>query len=413
MPSSALIVNAYSYRNAGDAAIMLSTAKLLREGGIDSVTLSTRYTEDRDEYTKWQIHTVPPVVAFETRQSAPSWARALGLLFAAIPAVFFASFPGSIRHSPRCRALVARLLPALAPMLTADLVVIAGGGYLYSSKRRVNLSLVHSCLAIWLAGQLGRRVSMMPASIGPVYRRLDQWLIATCLRKIVVVVREFDSLDACKYRPRLASPLLVPDVAFLGLPTLATKDASEAGPAKAGRRLVRIVAMNWSWSSSVDPGAERRYISALAAVCDRLRTAGYEVVLGGHSALPEHEQDDITVCEKISGAALMPVDIDRNCAVDHLAASYAQCHVVIGTRLHACIMAIAAGTPAVALAYQEKSIGVARGLGGAIKVFRVDDLDPVAVCAAVDATDRDAAARVGARSANAIRTGYAVCAAAS
>ena len=67
MSKRAVIVNAYSYRNAGDAAIMISTAKLLRDLGFSSVSLSTRYMEDAEDYRKWDVEVIPPLVKFAVR----------------------------------------------------------------------------------------------------------------------------------------------------------------------------------------------------------------------------------------------------------------------------------------------------------------------------------------------------------
>ena len=65
MSGRALVVNAYSARNLGDAAITLSTAALLRDLGFSAVSVSSRhYDEDAAFYARHSITTVPPLISF-------------------------------------------------------------------------------------------------------------------------------------------------------------------------------------------------------------------------------------------------------------------------------------------------------------------------------------------------------------
>lgn len=77
----AVITNAYSAKNAGDAAIMLATAELLRSLGFTDIRLASRYAdEDRDFYAAYGLRTVPPAIAFPVRGGMSSPARAARLL---------------------------------------------------------------------------------------------------------------------------------------------------------------------------------------------------------------------------------------------------------------------------------------------------------------------------------------------
>jgi len=164
---------------------------------------------------------------------------------------------------------------------------------------------------------------------------------------------------------------VVPDVAFWGVSGVS--DQLDVGRAPL---TARLVALDWRWSSSVDSSRYDHYLSEMAALCDLLSESGFEVVLGGHSILPEHGQDDLQACEEIARrTANGEVAIDRDADVGHLWRAYAEVSVVVGTRLHACIMAIAAGTPAVSLGYQEKAEGIAAIAGDRIAYHRADAMD--------------------------------------
>lgn len=341
---TALVINAYSYRNAGDAAIMLSTAALVRDLGFHEVKISSRYTEDKLKYAESDITLVAPLVDFPSRDSVSNVLRLARFALSAAWIVGLLTFLS--RGVLRRNALVVRTVSVMAPSLkvavAANLVVIGGGGYLYSSRRGINLSLVHSCLSIWIGKKTVPVVMMMPASIGPVERRFDRWLIERALKGVAVVVREEHSLEASSFPPRIPTPAVCPDIAFYGLVNSQEMTDNSDGP-------VRIVALDWRWSRSAESSAYSHYIDVLAQTVDRLQALGHEVILGGHSIIPEHDQDDLVACEAVAARCANPVTIDRNCDVIHLWAEYSRSSLVIGSRLHASIMALSVGTPALVL----------------------------------------------------------------
>jgi polysaccharide pyruvyl transferase WcaK-like protein len=347
-------VNAYSYRNAGDAAIMLSTARLLTDLGATSVAVASRY-DDSAAYGAFGLDVVPPIIAFPAAGEGSGLAR-LSVL---------------ARGSARAMAAVITRGRLGAHKLRADYdtLVIAGGGYMYSSKRRLNMSLWHSLLSVKYGATALNRVLMMPQSIGPITRRFDQAFVSWALRGVDVVVRETVSLGASRYRPRLTGVRVVDDVAFYPGVTLPPR----ATPSKP---MLRLVAMDWTWSTSVSADRFERYVQQMAVLADLAVDAGFSVVIGGHSLIREHDQDDIRVAEQIQRMARRPVAVDTNADVAHLYDEYLGATVVVGTRLHSCIMALSVGTPAIGLSYQEKTVGVLAGVGHGAYVHSVDDFEP-------------------------------------
>ncbi|MCM3614324.1 polysaccharide pyruvyl transferase family protein [Microbacterium enclense] len=356
-----LIINSYSFRNAGDAAIMLATKQLLESEGAASVTLSSRY-DDSSDYSRFGLRVVPEIVPFPAEGARLSRAaRAVYGLAASLLVIAGAAVSRSF-----ARILARALLPRTSRITrTTDTVVIAGGGYMYSSKRRLNLSLYQSLVSIRLGDALTGSTLMMPQSIGPVTRPFDRWLIQWSLRHTTVVVREKLSLAASTVPLQLPARD-VDDVAFFYTAQTTADAVSD---------VCRIVAMDWRWSTSVNQVAFEEYVLRVAEIATRVHELGLRVVLGGHSSLPEHKQDDILVAKMISARLSFPHEVDENTDVAHLYDEYARSRVVVGTRLHACIMAISVGTPAISLQYQEKSRGVLRRLGLDRYVHRVDELD--------------------------------------
>lgn len=356
-----LIINSYSFRNAGDAAIMLATKQLLESEGAASVTLSSRY-DDSADYSRFGLQVVPEIVPFPAE--GPRLSRAIRAVYGLAASLLVVAAAAVSRGFARSIARV--LLPQTFRITRrTDTIVIAGGGYMYSSKRLLNLSLYQSLVSIRLGHALTGSTLMMPQSIGPVTRTFDRGLIRWSLRHTTVVVREKLSLAASTVAMTMPARE-VDDVAFFYTAQTATDQVGD---------ICRIVAMDWRWSSSVNQVAFEEYVRRVADTATRVHGLGLRVVLGGHSSLPEHKQDDILVAKMISERLSFPHDVDENTDVAHLYDEYARSRVVVGTRLHACIMAISVGTPAISLQYQEKSRGVLRRLGLDRFVHRVDDLD--------------------------------------
>lgn len=363
-----VLVNAYSYHNAGDAAIMIASEQLMKDLGAESVVLSSRYA-DAGSYDNHGIRVVPELLAFPARGDQGSVSRIAIFAWAAMRGALVV---GASRLNKRLGRRVARaLLPASARLLAGfETLVIAGGGYMYSSRRFLNISLWHSLLTIRVAQAMLPRTVMMPQSIGPVNRKLDAVLIDGALSDTTVVVRETVSFAKSSALPRVAKRALeVHDVAFY-LEQVAVDPAKPLIP-----KLVRVVVMDWRWSRSVREENFADYIRELARFIDNLQEDGYTVEIGGHSVLPEHAQDDLEIARLVASACKNPPAIDDNCDVSHLLGRYRSSVLVVGTRLHSCIMAIAQGTPAIALAYQEKAVGVMTSLGLQDYVFRADALN--------------------------------------
>ena len=138
-----LIINAYSYRNAGDAAIMIATRRLLNDLGATSVAVSSRYG-DGASYRRHGMKVVPALICFPTRGD-PTKGELKRLVQVSLGIVRALIVIGIGVISPSAGRRSARLCTPQAYRITrhADCVAIAGGGYMYSSKR---VSLTRSAI---------------------------------------------------------------------------------------------------------------------------------------------------------------------------------------------------------------------------------------------------------------------------
>ncbi len=192
-----------------------------------------------------------PLIPFAERNGrGGSASRGLEFLLCSILAVVFLSLPRVVRAKPIMTRLMHRRLPALAILTPESTAVIAGGGYLYSSKRLINLSFLHSLMTVWVARRMAREVMVMPASIGPIHRKMDRFLVELACRSMTMVLRESISIDAGRYAPRLSKTVMCPDVAFYG-----SRETEKLASNADRRKIVRMVAMDWTWSKSVSADA--------------------------------------------------------------------------------------------------------------------------------------------------------------
>jgi colanic acid/amylovoran biosynthesis protein len=367
-----LVVDAYSYFNAGDAAITLCSKELLQDLGATSVALSTRYSDT--EYAYHDIHLFPELIPFPVRGSMSEQRRALRIASGIARALVVLGL------DPFSRAFAQKICRLLLPSARVaehfDTIVIAGGGYMYTSRRSPNLSLIHSMLTIRLGQVLCSTSLMMPQSVGPLHRRFDAAVVSWGLRRLQPVCREQVSLRASTAAPRLRNPIEIPDVVFY-FPLHHTSHD------QATRKVIRIVVMDWRWSLSSKPEQYKAYLDGMVIVGRHFVESGFEVIYGGHSLLPDHGQDDVALAkslsERVDGSRVDPC-VD----VEHLYNEYAHAACVIGTRLHSAIMAWSIGTPAVALGYQEKTRGVLEVAGLGRFALPVDELDTATLIAAAE-----------------------------
>lgn len=124
-----------------------------------------------------------------------------------------------------------------------------------------------------------------------------------------------------------------------------------------------------AWPTA-EPEARRRYLEGIGrAVTAAVRDHDLDVVfLSTCQGLPTYRFDDsATAAEVVAG---LPADVARRCTVDRqfrgpeaFVATIARARHVLATRMHAAILALVAGTPVTAIAYEWKTEELFGGLG--------------------------------------------------
>jgi len=359
-----LIINAYSARNMGDAAINLATAALLRKREAATVEISGRYhRHDAQFYAGYGITVAPPAIPFAPPGDGSLPLRGLQFLCGTVWATLlliplFVGLPDLSESLARWSGS-----DGLLALFAADVVVLAGGGYLFSGSRKIHASLIHCVAVTWIALATRKPVVMMPQSIGPLKGRFDRWIVKKALARVrPIVVREQTTFAEVTELLHPTDMRVCPDVAFYGWSVPVA-----VAPRPAGRHRVGIVVMDWTWARGAGQHGLDRYCRELATLCTDLTGADVEVVLLGGSKLPELGQDDMIVARQI--ADLANVEAGKTPALlevsdpESFRSLLSTLDLVVGTRLHSCLLALAVGVPAIGLGYQPKTRGTYALLG--------------------------------------------------
>lgn len=358
---TALVVDLYSLENRGDAAIAAGVIASLRSAGARTITVAPhRWLDEADRWATVGADAVVPPLA--DHDAAPKWARGRLFLLAwtlwrGLQAALGVRGPG-------------RNDPALNAYRDADVVVAVGGGYLGGSKPGGNLIKGLNIAAGRLAHKpvIVAGVTVTPAG------RLVAHILRWALHGTHVFVRDKQSHA---------------ELARLGLPSEMVRDLCFRAPAAvealttAGRALRpdENLMLGWvprdyrkwhlAWENRAD--VERGCLEAIARLMRehdaQVRFMAQVTVVG--------TDDDREAIKRLR--ASLPAGLaDRTEVRDvswSLAATieaYRSVDVILASRLHVGLLALAAGTPSLVVGYDPKVIGVFDGLGLGHRVILPD-----------------------------------------
>jgi len=354
----ALVVNAYAQGNWGDSAIVEGVIDSLRSAGFDHVALAPvdwrtrstgRLSVDADEV-------VPPLVNL---YDVPKWLRRPR---PAMLAYAVGRMAGYGVGRPRDEAL--------RSYRQADVIVSVGGAYLGGSKLGSNLI---KAMNIRAGVMTGRPTFVAPITVNPFSANVGR-ILHWGLHGASLFARDAQTMT--RFREAGLEGVLVPDIAFRA-PTLLRQAASsaDAGP-RTGTPTIGWAPRGYrrdhrAWG---DPeAAERLTLSAvrriLGASDDRLRFIPH--VRAGTT------DDDLDAVNRLL-AQLTPAERERAEVaktpetLEDAVRQYADVDVLVTSRMHAAIFALAVGTPAIAVAYEPKVAGVMADVGLADRVVPAD-----------------------------------------
>jgi len=370
-----LITNAYSSRNKGDAGIIAGMIDDLRSRDVFSdatFTIASAAGPVAGECYPGTVVDAYP--SLKRRLSSSAVTRQLGFLFFLLPQ--------SLVWIAACRILGIDL-PVWSPLRRmlrayskADLVIAAGGGYLYTrSPRRGNVILLSQIYSYHCAVLLGKPVYLWSQSIGPFAARFQERLVARSLRRVrLVLAREAETLqrlEEWQEQRKMAAVDRAADAAFL---LTDTTPPGRLPPPPAGGIRVGLTVRRW-WR---DPVRQERYERVFGRFAGWLaEEMDAEVFFVPQVTWTDGSDDDRSAARATRAWAGESTRIHR--IEDELdpAAIRGLCGAMdlfVGTRMHSNIYALSMNVPALAVGYQPKTAGIMKQLGLERFVLPIDGL---------------------------------------
>lgn len=361
-----LLTNLHSLHNAGDAALMLAAIDQLQTAFPEVVV--TLLLNDPSSYTG-SLPVVGSLVARLKRADASGhetwrWVDLLGMPLLGPVAWLSRWWAGAVRLVPaRWRALV-------QAYVEADLVVGCPGGYLFSAG--LGLPLVLSVYTLALAWFAGKPFYLLPQSIGPFRREWERWLIGWLLaRARLIMVREAISLQQAPLPVADRRVHLLPDMAltYTGAPVpVAQAWLQSVGLELAqARPCLGVTVINWQQQNPAFR-SQSQYEQAIAAAVRRFLTeTGGTAVFLPQVCGPSFEQDDRVAARRVAellaefGPRVSVVQTQPPPAT--LQTAMGLMDIVLGTRMHSNLFAMAGGVPFLAIGYQFKTQGIVQMVG--------------------------------------------------
>lgn len=393
-----LILHGYSDSNKGDLAIVVGMVQgitTVRPGvriGLQSVYSETDPEFDfhhrfvRKMGVEVQQMAVPsPYVDSADQSRFRNVVAMRNLVLSAVAEVL-------ARLLPPLRGLLPKQAAALDAIQRSDIVLLKGGQYIYNDQRGVRaiLYLWRILHPVYVAAGMSRPVVVLGQSIGPLVdergRRMAAKALGLCKR---LVVREKKTQALMAELGLQATTELAPDFAFLIEPKRPDSFPKTAALIESGRWL-GITVVKWSFPDSPDPQAKRAaYLDALTEIAKRVyRKNGLSMALFPQVTVQHHGESDVDLLKQLA-QRLAQLDIPHVLVADDLAPEelsylYGRCEVLLGTRLHSCILAACAATPVVAIRYQGfKTEGIMAELGLGDAVFDIASVDVDGIEAAI------------------------------
>jgi len=377
-----LITNAYSYKNKGDAGIILSMIDYLKEEFPDSniLVMSRNYKENKEFYDKKynNVTSIQPLWFIDNNLNGN---KVLQLMFSILSLlkILFIMLLFKISSDKR-KEKVINNNPEIQAYIKSNLICSCGGGYLFSTNKwPISIGLYQHLFHIFAGKFFNRKVVMFPQSLGPINKKIDMFLLKKTLNKVdMIYPRE-------KYSKALIDKkLLVSKNNYQQLPDIAFIMESESFDIKYFKDnnqkiKIGVTVLDWHWAYA-DPEEGKKkvkvYLENLASTLDHLIEKYQAEVYVVPQVVVGKEDNDVIASEeliKLISSKRHVHLITDDLTPKELKYLYGTFDMFIGSRMHSCIFAIGAGTPTIGLSYQPKTTGTFEFIGLFNKTLPVDN----------------------------------------
>lgn len=341
-PPTVVIVNSYGDENKGSAALNFAALDAVRLVSPDArlTIIAIRPTDVAQHYCHTREY--DPLVEVLPPPVAPSGGCLVGLRTI-------------IRQSSLWLWPRRPNLPdSLVRIREADLV-LGRGGYVFAGRKglRSAIALLSTAFPLIYARRVGVPTLSLPQSFGPISGRAASVVASMCLRSFdVVVARDEQSR-------RTARDLGVPTEKLKKMPDSVFLLDHREQPAPLRGPYLAIS------ERAEQPGVEGAKDLLVSSVVELWKTGSFRSVVGSPQSAGDVDPTS-EVTDRI-GRAIGPgvaLTIRDDLSPHQLMTVYAGAKVVLSHHLHACILSMISGTPAVAISVDGSKVeGVYQDLG--------------------------------------------------
>jgi colanic acid/amylovoran biosynthesis protein len=253
-------------------------------------------------------------------------------------------------------------------------------------------------MTLSLAVHSPKPVVIYAQSIGPFKRRFSKWITAKVVKRAALVLpREEHSLAELRSMGVSESRIeLTGDEAFCLRPEKEVAGQEEYAGAVGTSLRVGMAPRPWNFGYGPDQVLlTMKYRDSLVQTIDWLTGEKQATVyMVANFVSPSGDNDRLYIENELIPRLKRP---DRVVQLPDLDARglmrlYAGLDLFVGTRMHANIFALTAGTPTVAIAYLPKTTGIMEMLGLREQVILIDEINPETLQRVVDQVIRDRSA---------------------
>ena len=344
-----LIINAYSYRNRGDAGIVVAMVDLIKltfKNNVDISVMSQFHKENLHFYEKMNVRSVPPV-----------WDILNQKVFIK---KYFTGFKKVLFYKKQ----------QTNEIINADLILSAGGGYLYSSKiGPLGIGFVNVLYHLWLSKKYKKKVVLFPQSVGPLKFSLDKIILKKVFSKIdVLYSREKITSNFIKEKKVKIRLEQLPDIAFI---LDSKKHTLLDGNLKEEENYLKIGITVLDWRFAIkgsDPSDIEDYLSKISNTINDLKYTTKQkvkVYIFPQVTVSDLDGDfavSLELHKKINEESEI-INLDKIQNPKELIYLYSKMDIFIGSRMHSAIFSLVGNVPTIALAYQPKTLGTFNLIG--------------------------------------------------
>jgi colanic acid/amylovoran biosynthesis protein len=381
------ITNAYSSRNQGDAAIVVTTLQLLRQELPDArFTIFSLHPDQDEKFYRSRDADVEPNPIMPRSKAFVLAQFMMWILIASL--------------GVRVRKATDHWIPfsIYRKLRESDVHISCGGAYLNDSW---GFSYMVHLLTIIVSRLLRKPIILYPQTIGPFRKRLGRLIVRFVLNRVdAIFVRDIYSEQYLSNALRITRTPIYrgADAAFLLQPASPrrTREMLEEEGLGKDKPLVGMTVRRWVFPFAKNaPEEYHHFKSMMARIADHvIESKGAVPVFVPMVSIPGKplEQDDEAsrdVIRAMKHGNVAKLVKPSHYTPEEIKSLIGEMALQVGTRMHSVIFASSMNVPVVAVAYEPKTFSLMEALGLNRFVFGIEALDFEEMVRGVDVLWKD------------------------